>query len=141
MDFSRASAFFSFLGKPFQFPFDRDQIVQDQFAVHGLDIPQRIDAAGRVGYLIVFKTADHMDESIHLSKLVEQCSGDAVLARAAVQTANVHIGDLGIDGFLGLEHLGELVHPGIGYIDHGGVHFQFAGDSAGGDGSAGKCIE
>ena len=111
-------ALFALFGQPFQLALDGDQVVQDEFAVHGRQVAGRVDAAVRVRDIVIFKTAHHLDKAVHLRQLVEQCAGDAGLAGAAIQPGDIRIGHLGVDGLFGFEHFGEAIHPRIGHIHH-----------------------
>ena len=72
--FFPAGAFLAFFRQAFQLAFYSDQVIQDEFGVHGGDIALRIDASCGMRHFIRFEAAHHMDEAIHLGQVVEQCT-------------------------------------------------------------------
>ncbi|MPN45825.1 hypothetical protein SDC9_193397 [bioreactor metagenome] len=92
-------------------------------------------------HIVVLKDAYHMDKAVHLGKLVEQSARNPALARATIQAGDIYIGDLGVDRFLGVEHLAQFIHTWIGHIHHGGVHLYLATGHTGGLATAGERVE
>ena len=137
-----ADAFFLLFDQMLQFTFDGDQVIEGQFAIHGLDVAQGIDRLIHMGHIFVLENTHHVDQAVHLGQLVEQCARDAAtLAGTAIQTSDVDVGHLGIDGLLGDEHLRQFIHTRVGNIHDRCVHFDLAAGRAGRLAATGERVE
>ena len=83
-----------------------------------------------------------MDESVHPRNAVAQLAAEPLLGHALIESGDVGVGHLGVDGLARLEHVAQAVDAHIGYVHHRGVEFQLAAGAAGrGRFAAGQCIE
>ena len=129
-----------FFLQPGQFLFNLDLVIENKFLVHAAQIADGIHAALRMGNIFIQKTTHHMDETIHLGKLVQQGAGNLGFG-TTLQTGNIRISHLGINGFARFKNGGKLIHPFIRHIHHGGMHFHPASRCSDGLFSAGEGIK
>ena len=95
------------------------QICQDQLRRNRLDVPHRINRAGHMVDVAILKTADHLNDGIHLANMTEKLiSQSLALARPFDQTCDIHKFDRRRDDFLGFRQLSQYVEP---LIRHGHV--------------------
>ena len=118
------AAFFAFVNQSFQFAFDGDEIVEQQFAQHGIHIALGVHASVGVHHQVAFKRADDEQEADHLRELIQQLPGDAAFGGPSLQSGNIRVRHLGVDRLLRVEHLRERVHARVWHIHYRGVDFE-----------------
>jgi hypothetical protein len=97
--------------------FCRSQVGQAQLSLDHFNVGNRVDLAGDVNHVVVFKAAHHIDGGVGLAnvgqKLVTQAFAGAGTGH---QTCNVHKFHHGRNHPLGFNNGGELRHARIGHF-------------------------
>ena len=96
----------------------RIQIGQRQFGIDGLDVRQRIDAAGDMHDVLVLEAAHHVGDVIHLADVGEKFIPQSfALGRAGHEAGDVHEFDRGREDFFGFGDLRELLQARVRHLD------------------------
>ena len=114
-------------GDFFQPLLDGLQVGQHQFGRHDLDVAHRVNVAGDVDDVRVFKAAHDLDERIHFADVAEELVAQALaLRRAFDQAGDIHELDGRRDLRADLGDLAELRQARVRHTDDAQVGFDGA---------------
>jgi hypothetical protein len=121
---------------------DDGEVAEHQLEVERLDVAGWVHRTVRVRVAGVLEGADDVDEGVGLGQVAEELAAHALLGHALGDAGHVEVLDIGGDGPLGLEHVGQDVEPGIRDLDGGQVRLVGgAGEAADGRLGAGQRVE
>ena len=98
--------------------FEAFKVRQHQLGLDRVGIRNRIDAVVDVLDIVIFETAQHVDDGVDLADIAEELVAKAfALAGPAHEAGDVDEGQLGRDDLLATRNRRQLVKPGIGHAD------------------------
>ena len=98
--------------EPLEALLDRAEVGQDQLQLQHLRVAQGVDRAVGVGHHVRLEGAHHVHQGVDAPQRGQVHEGRAL---ALLHPGHVHVLDGGEVFFLGLNMLGQGVHPGVGH--------------------------
>ena len=103
---------------------DRFEVLELQFGVDDLFVAHRVDGAVHMRDVIVFETAQHMDDRVGFADIRKELVAETLAFRSALdQSGDVHDLDGSRDYLLRIIDLGEVDQPFVGNGDNPHIGF------------------